>query len=94
MTNTNYYVNEVITSARLPIDTRNKLLVLSRIKNKSMSEVIIDSLEMYYKQEESGIDSFTLGLLYFGKYGSDKGDLSTTYKKRIKEKINARQNSY
>ena len=86
--------NEVITSARLPIETRNKLLALSRIKNKSMSEVIIESLDKLYEQEESEMDSYTLGLPYFGKYGSGVGDLSTTYKERIKEILRARQNSY
>ena len=85
---------EGITTARLPADTRNKLIILSRIKNKTKSEIIIESLELYYKQEESGIDSYTLGLPYFGKYGSGIGDLSTTYKQRIKEKLRARQNSY
>ncbi|MCL2442899.1 MAG: CopG family transcriptional regulator [Treponema sp.] len=92
--NTNYKSNEVITTARLPIDIRNKLLVLSKHKNKTMSEIIIESLEMYYEKEENEIDSYTLGLPYFGKYGSGESDLSTTYKQRIKEKIRARQNSY
>ena len=86
-------LNEVITTARLPIETRNKLLALARIKNKTKSQIIIESLEMFYKQEESALDSFTLGIPYFGKYGSGKGDLSTTYKKRIKDKLHARQNS-
>jgi len=86
---------DVITSARLPPDTRNKLIILSRLKNKTKSEIIIESLEMFYKQEEeNGIDSYTLGLPYFGKYSSGIGDLSTTYKQRIKEKLRERQNSY
>lgn len=76
------------------METRNKLLALSRIKKKTMSEIIIESLEMYYKQEEETVDSYTLGLPYFGKYGSGVGDLSTTYKERIREKLRARQNSY
>ena len=88
------YANEVITSARLPIETRNKLLALSKIKNKSMSEVIIESLDRLYEQEESEMDSYTLGLPYFGKYSLGAGDLSTTYKERIKEILRARQNSY
>ena len=83
-----------ITTARLPLDTRNKLLILSRKMNKTKSDIIKDAVEMYYKQEENEIDSYTLGLPYFGKYGSGEGDLSTTYKQRIKEKIRARQNSY
>ena len=60
----------------------------------TMSEIIIESLEMYYTREENELDSYTLGLPYFGKYGSGAGDLSTTYKQRIKEKLRARQNSY
>ena len=59
-----------------------------------MSEIIKESLEMYYEREENELDSYTLGLPYFGKYSSGEGDLSTTYKERIKEKIRAKQNSY
>ena len=83
----NTRMNEVITTARLPINTRNKLLALSRIKNKTKSDIIIESLEMYYKQEEGEIDSFTLGESVFGKYGSGESDRATTYKQRIKKKL-------
>jgi len=93
-TNYNYIINEKITTVRLPAETRNKLIALSRIKNKTKSEIIKDSLEMYYEREENEIDSCTLGLPYFGICGSGQGDLSTTYKQRIKEKLSARQNSY
>jgi len=86
--------NDHITTVRLPIETRNKLLSVAKAKNKTKSEIIIESLEMYYKQEENEIDSYTLGLSYFGKYDLGPGDLSTTYKQRIKEKLYARQNSY
>ena len=86
--------NEVITTARLPIETRNKLVALSRVKNKSKSEIIIEALDNYYEKEENALDSFTLGLPYFGKYGSGIGDLSTTYKQRFREYLVARQNSY
>ena len=86
---------DVITTARLPIEIRNKLLFLANVKNKSKSQIIIDALESYYKQEEEEqIDSYTLGLPYFGKYNLGAGDLSVTYKERIKEKLRARQNSY
>ena len=53
---------------------------------------------MYYQQEENQLDSYTLGLPYFGKYGSGIGDLSVTYKQRFREyvveKHRARQNSH
>jgi predicted DNA-binding protein len=87
---TNYSINEIITTARLPLDTRNKLLALSKIKNKTKSDIIIESLELYYKQEEGEIDSFTLGEPLFGKYGSGESDRSVTYKQRIKEKLSSR----
>ena len=81
-----------ITTARLPAETRNKLLTLSRLKGKTKSDIIKESLDMYYASEESEIDSFTLGESYFGRYGSSEDDLSTTYKERVKEKIRAKLN--
>ena len=76
-----------ITTVRLPESTRNKLIALSRLKKKTKSDIIIESLEMYYDQEESDIDSFTLGEPFFGNYGSGDNDRATTYKERIKKKL-------
>jgi len=87
------YMGAQITTARLPLDTRNKLLTLSRVKGKTKSDIIKESLDLYYDQEEKEIDSFTLGEPYFGKYSSGEGDLSTTYKERIKEKLRAKHDS-
>ena len=87
-------MGDQITTARLPKDIRNKLLILSKIKGKTKSDIIKESVEMYYEREENEIDSYTLGEPYFGKYGSGEGDLSTTYKERIREKLRARQSSY
>ena len=83
-----------ITTARLPQETRIKLVTLSRIKKKTKSDIIKESLDLYYEQEAGEINSYTLGLPYFGKYNLGDGDLSVTYKQRIKEKLRARQNSY
>ena len=76
-----------ITTARLPEDTRNKLLALSRIKGKTKSDIIKESLDMYYEHEENEINSFVLGESCFGKYGSGEKDRATTYKERIKKKL-------
>ena len=73
--------------------TRNKLLTLARATNKTKSEIIIESLEMYFAQEESRIDSFTLGEAVFGRYCSGESDRSTTYKQRIKDKISVKLDS-
>ena len=83
-------MKQQITTARLPPDTRNKLLTLSRIKGKTKSDIIKESLEMYYEYEENEIDSFTLGEPYFGNYGSGENDRSTTYRERIKKKLSGR----
>jgi predicted DNA-binding protein len=74
---------------RLPPDTRNKLLILSRIKKKAKSDIIKESLEMYYEHEEGELDSFTVGEPYFGRYGSGENDRATSYKERIKKKLSA-----
>ncbi|MDR2923910.1 MAG: ribbon-helix-helix domain-containing protein [Treponema sp.] len=83
-------MNAQITTARLPKDTRNKLLVLSRIKGKTKSDIIKDSLEMYYEHEETEIYSFTLGEPCFGRYGSGEGDRAVNYKERIRKKLEDR----
>jgi len=80
-------MNGQITTARLPRDTRNKLVALSRIKGKPKSDIIKESLDLYYEQEENEMDSLTLGEPYFGNYSSGENDLSVTYKDRIKERI-------
>ncbi|MDR0456215.1 MAG: ribbon-helix-helix domain-containing protein [Treponema sp.] len=80
-------MNGQITTARLPLDTRNKLMVLSRIKNRTKSDIIKESVEMYYEYTENEIDSFTLGEPSFGKYGSGESDRATRYRERIKRKI-------
>ncbi|MDR0301951.1 MAG: CopG family transcriptional regulator [Treponema sp.] len=87
-------MNAQITTARLPQNTRNKLIMLSRLKNKTKSDIIKESLDMYYECEEKEIDSFTLGENFFGNYGSGDGDRSVTYKHRIKEKLHGRIHSY
>ena len=78
-----------ITTARLPEGTRNKLLILSKVKGKTKSDIIKESLDMYYDREENEIDSFTLGEPLFGKYGSSESDRATTYRERIKRKLSA-----
>ena len=80
-------MNDQMTTARLPKDVKNKLIVLSKVKGKTKSDIIKESLEMYYEREENEIDSFTLGEPFFGNYGSGESDRATTYKERIKGKI-------
>jgi predicted DNA-binding protein len=83
-----------MTTVRLPMEMEQKLEILARKKHKSKTDLIREALENLFFQEESENDSYELGEEYFGKYGSGNGTLSSTYKARIKEKINAKYNSY
>ena len=87
-------MNNQITTARLPPATRNKLLTLSRVKGKTKSDIIKESLDLYYEREENDIDSFTLGEQFFGRYSSGEANLSTSYKERVKEKLRAKHDSH
>ena len=83
-------MNNKITTARLPLDTQNKLFALSRLKRKTKSDIIKESLEMYYEYENSEMDSFTLGEPFFGSYGSGESDRAVSYRERIKKKLSGR----
>ena len=88
-------IEEVImTAVRLPVDLEQKLDSLSNLQHKSKTEIIKEALEYFFYQEESEKDSYELGIKYFGIYGSGKGDLSTTYKSKLKDKINAKYNTH
>ena len=81
-------------SARLPADTRNKLASLAKAKGRTRSDIIKESVDLYYSQEETELDSFMLGEPYFGKYSSGRKDASVSYKRRIKEKLRGQLDSY
>ena len=77
-------------TVRLPLEIKQRLEVLAESENKSKSDIIREALALFMFKEESQKDSYELGKEYFGKYGSGDGKLSANYKKRIKEKLNAK----
>jgi len=79
-----------MTSVRLPTDLERKLEMIARKKRTSKTNVIREALETLFTQEETEKDSYELGKEYFGKYGSGDGSLSTTYKNKLKEKLNVK----
>jgi len=80
-----------MTTVRLPTEIEQKLEDISKEKHKTKSEIIKEALERLFYSEESQRNSYELGREFFGKYGSGKGDLSVTYKEKIKDKINAKR---
>jgi len=83
-----------MTAVRLPVELEQKLDSLSKQQHKSKTEIIKEALEIFFNTEKDDKDSYELGLNYFGKFGSGDGTLSVNYKRKIKEKINAKYNSH
>jgi len=83
-----------MTTVRLPVDMEQRLQSLSAAKHKTKSELIKEALDFFFEKEDSEKYSFELGKEYFGKIGSGQGNLSTDYKKLIKDKIRAKLSSH
>ena len=82
-------------SVRLDETTENQLSFLAQQKHTTKSKVIKDALVYYFdmlKKESEQKSAYELGSEFFGKYSSGRDDLSTTYKQKIKDKINAKNN--
>ncbi|MBM4236764.1 MAG: ribbon-helix-helix protein, CopG family [Firmicutes bacterium] len=74
-------------SVRLPDDLEEKIKILSEKKNLSKSEIVREALQDYMTKDEATEHPYDLGRDLFGQHSSGDGNLSETYKKRIKEKI-------
>ena len=83
-----------MTTVRLPLEYEQRLDVLSALKEKTKSELIKEALDIFFHTEDSGISSYESGKMYFGQYGSGRGDLSVSYKKKIKEKLHGTYGSH
>ena len=82
-------------SVRLDESIENQLNTLAQQKDTSKSKVIKEALVYYFdmlKKESMQKSAYELGSELFGKYSSGRYDLSTTYKQKIKDKINAKNN--
>ena len=75
-------------SVRLDDELDKKIRALSKKTKATKSELVREALTEYLETREAEDKPFDLGQDLFGRFGSGKGDLSTTYKKRIKEKLN------
>ncbi|MDR2630992.1 MAG: ribbon-helix-helix domain-containing protein [Spirochaetaceae bacterium] len=82
-----------MTTARLSYELEEQLDTASRAKHMTKSDMVKEALAQYFAHDETEKSSYELGLPYFGKYGSGEGDLSVTYKNRMREKIGAKYHS-
>ena len=74
-------------SVRLPEELEKKLNQLAESKNVTKTHLVKEALNKYIAEKEEKKDSYQLGRDLFGRYGSGKGNLSTTYKKRVSDRI-------
>ncbi len=84
-----------MVSIRLDESMENQLDFIAQQKHISKSKVIKDALVYYFdmlKNEQNEKSAYELGSELFGKYSSGRDDLSTTYKQKLKDKINAKNN--
>lgn len=80
-------------SVRLDNTLENQLNFLARENHISKSQIIKDSLNYYFemlKRKNHQKTSYELGSELFGRYSSGRDDLSTTYKLKLKDKIDAK----
>ena len=74
-------------TARLPAALSRQLDAYSRARNLSRSDVVKAALDRYLQEEAQALDALALGEAYFGRHASGLGDLSDTYKARLKRKL-------
>jgi len=77
-----------MVSVRLSKELEDKIDLLSKQENVTKSDIIKEALEKYFTVQEKKMRPYDLGEEFFGRNGSGKGNLSETYKKKVRDKIN------
>lgn len=80
-------------SIRLEHSIENQLNFVAQQKNLPKSKIIKEALLNYFdmlKRESKQKTAYELGSEFFGKYESGKGNLSTTYKQKLSDKLHAK----
>jgi predicted DNA-binding protein len=75
---------------RLPDNEETRLNIISANEKTTKSEIVKRALRLYFKNYFEKASPFELGKDLFGKYGSETGNLSADYKKKLKEKLRAK----
>ncbi|MBP7282325.1 MAG: ribbon-helix-helix protein, CopG family [Leptospiraceae bacterium] len=78
---------------RLPAILEDKLEEICRSEKKTKSELLREAIELYFEAYQKRTSAYELGKEFFGKYGSGVKDNSENYKKRLKEKWNAKRST-
>ena len=76
-----------MTSIRLPVDVEMKLAEIAKLEKRTKSDIIKKALYSYLESYFIRSSPYDLGKDLFGNYGSSQSNLSTDYKKLIKERM-------
>ena len=79
-----------MTTVRLPEFLEYRLEEESLSQQRPKSEFVREALAQYFTSADTNRSSWELGADLFGRYGSGDGNLSTSYKERLRDKISAK----
>jgi len=81
-------------AVRLNENLENELRYFTQIHEKSKTDVVKEALELYFKtqRKKNKKSAYELGQDFFGVYDSGAEDLSSNYKKKLKEKLREKHN--
>jgi len=84
----------MMLAVRLNESLENELRYFTKVNEKSKTAVVKEALELYFKtqREKNKKSAYELGQEFFGVYDSGAEDLSTNYKKKLKEKLSEKYN--
>jgi len=77
-------------NVRLSEDLEKKLKQYSMEENVPKSSIVKEALAQYFTKKELKASPFAVGSGLFGLEGSGRSDGSVTYKKTLKDKLNAK----
>ena len=77
-------------TVRLPDDLERELDRLAAEERTTKTQIVRRALERYVTAHREQPTSFELGEARFGRFGSGDGTRSSTYKRRIREKLRAK----
>lgn len=69
----------------------SKLEEISKSEKKTKSELLREAIELYFIEYNKKRSVFESGKNFFGKHGSGQVDNSINYKKKLKERTNAKR---
>ncbi len=76
-------------SVRLPGELEKKVKQIANAEGLTKTDIIRTALEAYVKSKDRTASPFDLGENLFGRHGSGRSDLSTSYKSKVRERTRA-----